>query len=303
MANVLVTGGCGFIGSYLVDALINAGHQVTVLDDLSVGNKERLNPQAQFIKGSVLDADIFPSLLKDIDCCFHLAAIASVERSRSEWFYAHQVNVGGIINLFSNIVKNGRQIPVVYASSSAVYGDSEESILSEETATAPFSAYGVDKLACEQHGRVASQIHHIPNIGLRFFNVYGAAYGPISPYSSVISIFRERIKQGLPITIFGNGEQSRDFIYIADAVSALMLAMQQLQVQDIRHGVFNACTGVAVNILTLAKIIGEWAGKAPEITFQPSRSDDILRSCGSPALALKMLNFKTKTTLQDGLRI
>lgn len=301
--HILVTGGGGFIGSHLVDALIADGHKVTVIDDLSTGKKENLHKQAKFVKANVIDVDVFAPLLKDVDGCFHLAAIASVERSRKEWYYAHQVNAGGIVNLFHAITKTNRTIPVVYASSAAIYGNSKELPLSESATTVPLTAYGADKLACEQHGRVAVQIHNIPNIGLRFFNVYGPRQDPTSPYSGVISIFSDRIAQGQPITIYGKGEQSRDFVYVADVVRCMKLAMEQLKAEKINIGVFNVCTGAPTTVSELVDILGDVTGRKPQIEFKPERRGDIRRSLGNPALAISMLDFCAEISLKEGLHL
>src|ERR1700677_1344253 len=224
----LVTGGAGFIGSHLVDALIAKNHRVTVLDDLSTGKRENVNPQATLIVGDTTDFDTVERAFEGIDGCFHLAAVASVEKSIVEWVRTHSVNITSTVNIFQAASKAKGRIPVVYTSSAAVYGDCDKIPTSEDTDKRPLTAYGVDKYACDLHANVAWNVHNVPNIGMRPFNVYGPRQDPGSPYSGVISIFFDRMRQGQPITIFGDGGQMRDFVYVGDAVKAFAAAMEKL---------------------------------------------------------------------------
>ncbi len=176
---------------------------------------------ATLIEGDVADPAIVAQATAGVDGCFHLAAIASVEKGVTDWLGTHRANLTGTITVFDAIRRHGSEIPVVYASSAAVYGDAATIPIAETEPRTPLSAYGADKYGCELHARVASHVHGIPTIGLRFFNVYGPRQDPKSPYSGVISIFCERIAAGLPIKIYGDGQQTRDFIYVADVVQAL----------------------------------------------------------------------------------
>jgi UDP-glucose 4-epimerase len=299
----LVTGGCGFIGSHLTDALIAAKHDVFVIDDLSTGKEENLNSCAKLIKGSILTPGIFDALLKEVDVCFHLAAIPSVERSRTDWLATHAVNAGGTVALFDALARCGRKIPVVFASSAAVYGNAGQMPLSEDMIVQPATAYGTDKLACEHNGFVAASIHGIPNIGLRFFNVYGPRQNPSSPYSGVISIFHDRIAQGEPITIYGNGKQCRDFIYVGDVVEALLKAMESISHKQIRHDIFNICTGKPATVSDLARTIGMALSRNPDIVYTESRRGDIRASIGNPEKAANKLSFHARTDLAEGLNL
>jgi UDP-glucose 4-epimerase len=244
----LVTGGAGFIGSHLVDALLARGDRVRVLDDLSTGKRENLDPRAALMVGDVADAALVASAMDDVDGCFHLAAVASVERGNRDWLGTHRTNLTGAITIFdaARRAKSTGPIPVVYASSAAVYGDTPDLPLAETAATRPLSAYGADKLGCELHGRVAHRVHGVRAIGCRFFNVYGPRQDPGSPYSGVISIFFDRIGRGQGVTIFGDGGQTRDFIYVADVVAALMAAMRR---HDAQASAFNVCTGRTTSVL------------------------------------------------------
>ena len=302
MALYLVTGGAGFIGSHLVDALLARGDSVRVLDDLSTGKRENLAPGAELIVGDVADAACVAGAMNDVDGCFHLAAIASVELGNRDWLGTHRTNLTGAITIFdaARRAKPDRTVPVVYASSAAVYGDSTELPLAETVATKPLSAYGADKLGCELHGRVAGKVHGVRTAGCRFFNVYGPRQDPGSPYSGVISIFFNRISAGQGIKIFGDGGQTRDFIYVADVVRALLAAMGQ---DTAGPSVFNVCTGKTTSLLELAATIGKVFGRTPDIRFEAGRVGDIRASLGDPAMARDALGFSANLSLEDGLRL
>ena len=302
MALYLVTGGAGFIGSHLVDALLAQGDRVRVLDDLSTGKRENLAAGAELIVGDVADAACVAGAMNDVDGCFHLAAIASVELGNRDWLGTHRTNLTGAITIFdaARRPKPDRTVPVVYASSAAVYGDSTELPLAETVVTKPLSAYGADKLGCELHGRVAGTVHGVRTAGCRFFNVYGPRQDPGSPYSGVISIFFNRISAGQGIKIFGDGGQTRDFIYVADVVRALLAAMGQ---DTAGPSVFNVCTGKTTSLIELAATIGKVFGRTPDIRFEAGRVGDIRASLGNPAMARDALGFSANLSLEDGLRL
>ena len=301
MANWLVTGGCGFIGSHLVEALMARGDRVRILDDFSTGRREHALPGTELIVGCVTDTDKVAQAMRDVDGCFHLAAIASVERGRTEWLGTHRVNLTGTIAVFeaARRVRSGSPVPVVYASSAAVYGDNTNVPLGEGERTMPLSAYGADKLGCELHGRVAWHIHRVPNIGLRFFNVYGPRQDPRSPYSGVISIFVDRLRAGRGIDIHGDGSQVRDFIFVKDVVRHLLAAMANANAEN---RVFNVCTGKGTSILELAQTIGRVLRREPAISHQPPRQGDIRVSLGDPAGAAQFLGVAAETALDRGLQ-
>ena len=301
MALYLVTGGAGFIGSHLVDALLARGDSVRVLDDLSTGKRENLDRRAELIVGDVADAAQVAAAMADVDGCFHLAAVASVQLGNQDWLGTHRTNLTGAITVFdaARRAKPDRTVPVVYASSAAVYGDSADLPLAETAATRPLSAYGADKLGCELHGRVAGQVHGVRTVGCRFFNVYGPRQDPGSPYSGVISIFFNRIGKGQGITIFGDGGQTRDFIYVADVVQALLASMGR---DKMLTAVFNICTGRTTSLLELAATVGRVFGREPEIAFAGGRVGDIRASLGNPAAARDILDFEAHALLEDGLR-
>ncbi len=301
MKRWLVTGGCGFIGSHLVEALLERGDRVRVLDDLSSGRHHPEIAGAEIVIGDVTDPELTARAIEGVDGCFHLAAIASVQRCNEDWIASHRTNLTGTITVFdaARRAAGGTPIPVVYASSAAVYGDAQQVPLSEATPTCPISAYGADKLASEWHGRVAWSIHGVPNVGLRFFNVYGPRQDPRSPYSGVIAIFADRVARRDGIDIFGDGKQTRDFVYVGDAVRHLLAAMTEL-----RAGarVFNVCTGRATTILDLATAIATIGGCRTKVAHRGARPGDIRESIGDPSLAVEALGLSADTMVRDGLR-
>ena len=296
MAYYLVTGGCGFIGSHLVDALIEAGHRVRILDDLSSGKRENAPAAAEVVIGDVADVAAVRSAMSGIDGCFHLAAIASVARSNVDWLGTHRVNLAGAITVLD--AARARRTPVVYASSAAVYGDNPNVPLAEDAVTKPLTAYGADKLGCELHGRVAWHVHRVPNTGVRLFNVYGPRQDPNSPYSGVISIFADRVRRGVPMEIHGDGGQTRDFVFVADAIAHLIAAMGKAG----EAAVYNACTGRATSVGALADAIEAAAGKRVERRNIAARAGDIRASIGNPARARAGLGVAAQVPLPDGLK-
>lgn len=296
MATWLVTGGAGFIGSHLCDALLARGDAVRVLDDLSTGKRQNLPPGAELLVGDVADPAAVKRGLAGVDGCFHLAAIASVARGIDDWLGTHRANLTGTITIFDAVRRN--PVPVVYASSAAVYGDCPTQPITETAPTEPLSAYGADKLGCELHARVAGQVHGIPTVGLRFFNVYGPRQDPESPYSGVISIFCERLRRGAPVELYGDGTQTRDFIFVADVVTALLAAMER---QPDGAPVFNVCTGKPTSISQLAHTIAALCGREPDIRFSPARPGDIRTSLGDRSRAASALRLSPTTELHTGL--
>lgn len=301
MARYLVTGGCGFIGSHLVERLLAAGHAVSVLDDLSTGTRANLPDGVPVQVGSVADAAAVEDAMRGADGCFHLAAVASVDRSREAWLETHHTNLSGTIAVFdaARRARAGGPVPVVYASSAAVYGDNPTMPLGEDAATRPLSAYGADKLGCELHARVADGVHGVPVTGFRFFNVYGPRQDPKSPYSGVISIFAGRIARGQGITVNGDGGQVRDFVYVGDLVRCLTAAMERPQAGA---PVYNVCTGRATTVNRLAEVLADISGRPLHKTHGPARPGDIRVSIGDPARLVAAFGTACGTSLEDGLR-
>jgi UDP-glucose 4-epimerase len=302
MKTWLITGGCGFIGSHLADRLLQAKDRVIVIDDLSSGRKDNLSPAAEFVKGDIRDAELLRRLMREADGCYHLAAIASVARSNEDWPGTHTVNLTGTINVMDAARQartDGRKVRVVYASSAAVYGDCADLPLAETAPTRPLTAYGADKLGCGLHGRVAEYVHGVPNVGLRFFNVFGPRQDPASPYSGVIAIFAKAVLEGRTPTILGDGKQTRDFIFVDNVVDALVAAMER---EDLRCDVFNVCTGRSTSIEALARLIFEVCGVPAKLAFGPPRSGDIRESLGNPARLKSVLEVVPSVTVGAGMR-
>lgn len=294
----LVTGGCGFIGSHLAQSLLAEGHRVRALDDLSSGHLSNLPPGAEFRRGDVADPAAVAAAMEGCEGVFHLAAIASVERAVRDWAGTHRVNLSGTVNVFEAARRAGN-VPVVYASSAATYGDRAELPIAEDGPMRPLSAYGADKLGCEQHARAGGAVHGLPTFGLRFFNVFGPRQDPSSPYSGVISIFVDRLARGDSVTIFGDGGQTRDFVYVADVVAALRAALPTASAQA---PVANVCTGRATAVLELAHAVAASCGvERPDIRHAAARAGEIRHSRGSRARLEGLLGLGEPVALRDGL--
>ncbi len=295
----LVTGGCGFIGSHLVDHLITQGHEVCILDDLSTGKKSNIPNEADLLIGSINDPNRVEQALQDVDGVFHVAAIPSVQKSLDHWHTLHQVNSGGTVCLFDALSKLKRKIPLIYASSSCVYGDASTSPSKEDLPLSPLSPYGVDKLSGEWHAQVLWNVFQIPTISFRFFNVYGPRQDPSSPYSGVISLFSECIWEHAPLTIYGDGEQVRDFIYVGDVARVMSAAMSAPMSGS---SVYNLCTGKGTTINQLADLMGKTAGVEVQKYYTPPREGVFRVSIGDPSLMKRILNLESAYTLEEGLR-
>lgn len=293
----LVTGGAGFIGSHLCARLLAEGHDVTVLDNLSSGTRERLPAGVHFLHGDIRDAAMVTKALAGAEGCFHLAAIASVEVARRDWRTAHAVNLGGTLEVFAACQASGT--PVVYASSAAVYGNGLPMPLSEAMTPHPQTLYGVDKLACELH----ASTHRAPSLGLRFFNIYGPGQDASSPYAGVIARFIDALAQGKELTLYGDGRQTRDFIYVADAVDALLLGMQALHKGDSLPPALNVCTGQSCDIASLAKLLSETMNTRMIVAHQSERTGDIRHSRGNPSRIHYYLHWSPRHTLAQGLAL
>jgi UDP-glucose 4-epimerase len=299
MPRYLITGGAGFIGSHLADALLARGDAVRVLDDLSTGKRANLDPRAEFLEGDVADPEATTEAVAGTDGVFHLAAIASVQRANEDWLGTNRVNLAGTVTVLDAARRHGR-VPVVIASSAAVYGDVGGEAAHESLHCSPRTAYGADKLASELHAAVGWLVHRVPTACLRFFNVYGARQDPSSPYSGVISIFTDRIAAGLPLTLHGGGTQTRDFVHVSDVVAHLLAAMRVVAAEG-GALVCNACTGHETSIAGLAALLGRLHGAEPHLTTGPARAGDITRSAGDPTRAIERLGVRAELPLEAGL--
>ena len=297
MKTWLVTGGAGFIGSHLVDALLAAGDRVRVLDDLSSGRQRNIPDEAMFLRGSVTDPASVSRALRGIDGVFHLAAVASVARCTEDWVGTHTVNQTGTVTVLDAARRFGG-LPVVYASSAAVYGDTARDGVAESDGTDPRSAYGCDKLGSELHARIARRSFGTPTLGLRFFNVYGPRQDGSSPYSGVISVFRRRLQAGELLVLNGDGRQTRDFVYVADVVRAMIAGMARLP--DLPQAL-NVCTGRSIPVRDLAMMLCDIAGVPATLRYAPAKIGDITHSRGNPALMMESLGLRCDISIRDGL--
>jgi UDP-glucose 4-epimerase len=301
MACWLVTGGCGFIGSHLVEALLARGDRVRILDDLSTGKRHAVLKGAEIIVGDVADPRLLGRALAGADGCFHLAAVASVPRCERDWRGGLHSNVLGTIAVLeaARDAAAAAPLPVVYASSAAVYGDNPNVPLAETAGATPLSSYGAHKLLDEIYAKAAWSEHRVPSVGLRLFNIYGPRQDPSSPYSGVISIFVDRLGGGAAIDIFGDGKQTRDFVYVEDAVAHFLAAMAGLH--EGAH-VLNVCTGRGTTVLDLAHTLARLYGIVPRIRHGAPRDGDIRISIGDPSLAIRHLNTQAGIDIEGGLR-
>ena len=273
-APILVTGGAGFIGSNLVDALLARGYAVRVLDNLSTGKRENLpqDTRVELIVGDVADADCVRRAVQGCRAVVHLAAVASVQASVDDPFGTHQSNLIGTLNLCEAMRESGVK-RVLFASSAAVYGNNGEGhAIDEDTPKAPLTPYAADKLASEHYLDFYRRQHGLEPVVFRFFNIFGPRQDPSSPYSGVISIFTERAQKGLPIAVFGDGEQTRDFLYVADLVEVLVQALESPETVE---GAVNVGLNQATSLNQLLAAIGDVLGGLPEVSYQAARPGDI----------------------------
>ncbi|MNQ63440.1 UDP-glucose 4-epimerase [compost metagenome] len=298
---ILITGGAGFIGSHLADALLARGHAVRVLDNLSTGKRANLaldNPRLELIEGDVADAALVARAVAGCKAVAHLAAVASVQASVDDPVATHQSNFIGTLNVCEAMREHGVK-RVIFASSAAVYGQNGEGrAIDEDTPKAPLTPYAVDKLASEQYLDFYRRQHGLEPAVFRFFNIFGPRQDPSSPYSGVISIFTERAQAGLPITVFGDGEQTRDFVYVGDLVEVLV---QALEMEWLEAGPVNVGLNQATSLKQLLAAIGEVLGDLPPVTHVEPRAGDIRHSRANNARLLLRYDFPPATPLREGV--
>lgn len=300
MSNYLVTGGAGFIGSHIVRALLAQGSKVRVLDNYSTGKKENL--AGLFGKLEILEGDIRNSsdvrrAIQGVDVIFHEAAFISVPQSLQEPRECLAINIQGTVTLLEEARRVGVS-RVVLASSAAVYGNSNDLPLTENSVSPPLSPYAASKRVKEIFAELYSQAFNLDVIALRYFNVYGPRQSPDSEYAAAIPIFIRQLLTGKPITVFGDGGQSRDLIYVGDVVRANLMAAECSQAAG---GIFNICTGQETRWLDLLEVLLDIFPSAPPPVFAESRTGDIYRSVGNPERAAQTFGFHALTTLETGI--
>lgn len=287
--HAVVTGGAGFIGGHLVDALLQRGYTVSVIDSLVAGKREFVPEGVALHVVDVRDAETLPSLLAGADVVFHLAALPRVEYSMQHPRETHEVNVTGTVNVLAAVQKGAR---VVFASSAAVYGNIDAPKLSEDLSVSPVSPYGLHKYVSERYLSLASELYGTSTVSLRFFNVYGPRLDPEGPYALVVGKFLKLSKENKPLLITGDGTQTRDFIHTQDIVSALIKAGESTLVG--KGEVINIGTGKGMSVNDLADVFG-----GPR-EYIPARQEP-KNSCADVSRAKDLLDFTATVSLQDGI--
>jgi UDP-glucose 4-epimerase len=298
---VLVTGGAGFIGSHLVRALLDNKHEVRVLDNLSSGRRQNLAKlDFEFVEGDVADASCVNTAVQGCDLIYHQAALVSVPKSIENPSLNHAVNVTGTFNLFEAARQAGIQ-RIIYASSAAVYGNDPKLPKQEDDPVAPITPYAMAKRTCELLADVYGAMYGIDSVGLRYMNVFGPKQDPSSPYSGVLSIFCESALADEGVTIFGDGEQTRDFVFVDDVVQANMLAGFQPKAKLAKAVRFNVGCGVQTSLNQIIEMLGQIRGQLMPISYQPARQGDIQHSVADIHQIQESLGFMPETAVIDGL--
>lgn len=292
---VLITGGAGFIGSHLAAGWLQRGADVVVIDNFRTGKRENLSGlDVELVESCITDTAAVRHALRGVEIVHHLAALVSVPESVERPLEAERLNVMATIQL----LEEARQAGVkrfVFSSSSAVYGNVVRPAHSEDNLPAPASPYAITKLAGEYYVTLAGNAGPMTTVSLRYFNVYGPRQDPSSPYAAAIPIFLEKSLQGKALTIFGDGGQTRDFVFVDDVVAANLLAAER------GEGVFNVATGRSISILELATLIRNLTGTDAPINFAAERLGDVRHSCGNSD-RLARLGWQPQVSLEEGLK-
>jgi len=295
---VLVTGGAGFIGSHTVDALLELGARVRVLDDLSTGSLNNLPTQIaslEFVQGDVRDEACVMNCMQGITHVLHLAAQVSVPISIQQPVHSHSVNVAGYLNVL-NAARLAGVKRVVHASSAAVYGVPVKLPLTEDSPASPLSPYGLEKMVNDQYAQLFNALYGLSTLGLRYFNVYGPRQDPCSPYSGVISKFAAWSREGSPFTVCGDGMQTRDFIYVKDVAQANIAALQSQS-----NGVINIATGHSVTLLEMVQMFSSCVGHPIEVNHVSAREGDVPCSSVTPSRMQSELAVHDTVRLNVGI--
>ncbi|EJM81662.1 MULTISPECIES: NAD-dependent epimerase/dehydratase family protein [unclassified Pseudomonas] len=301
VGRILVTGGAGFIGSHLVEALLGKGYNVRVLDNLSTGKVDNLpvgHANLDLMVGDVADAAVVEQAMRDCSAVVHLAAVASVQASVDDPVGTHQSNFVGTLNVCEKMLKVGIK-RVVFASSAAIYGNNGEgSAIDEDTPKSPLTPYASDKLASEYYLDFYRREHGLEPVVLRFFNIFGPRQDPSSPYSGVISIFTERAISRKPVAIFGDGEQTRDFVFVEDLVSILV---QAVETTEPSASAMNVGLSRSTSLNDLITELGRATGRPLTVTYQAPRRGDIRHSRANNARLLERFTLPAPTSIGRGL--
>jgi UDP-glucose 4-epimerase len=301
-ARMLVTGGAGFIGSHLVDALLHEGFQVRVVDNLSTGDRANLSQcegHYEWLEGDLADFDVCRLAVRGVDCVFHQAAIPSVPRSVREPISSHASGPTATLNLLEAARQAGVR-RLVFAASSSAYGETDDLPKHEDMLPSTLSPYAAGKLAGEAYVHVYARTMGLDGVSLRYFNIFGPRQDPSSPYSGVISRFAKQMSLGLRPTIFGDGAQTRDFTYVANAVAANLAALRHPR--PLEGAVYNVGTGRRISLLDLVAAINRNLGTDLEPEFLPARAGDIRDSQASLDRIRQVLDYRPMVDFEEGLR-
>lgn len=298
--NILVTGGAGFIGSNIVDRL-SPDNNVFILDNFFTGvmtNLVKSKDRVTLIKGDIRDKELVNDTVAKVEYIFHLAAHVGNIRSLKDPYFDMDVNIRGMLNLMEACRNNPKLKRVVYSSSAAIYGEAKYLPIDEDHPLNPESPYAVSKMAAEKYAFAFYKVYGVPTASVRYFNAFGPRQDS-SEYANAVSIFLSRTKKGEPITIFGDGEQTRDFVFIGDIVNANILAATHPAAVG---QIFNVATGQATSINKIAEIIRQVSGKTIPITYAESRAGEVIHSRATIEKAKKLLGYNPQTSLDEGLR-
>lgn len=292
MSKLIVTGGAGFIGSHVVDKLIELGHQVVVVDSLLLGKKNFVNKKAKFVKADIRDLKKLLKIFKDADAIFHLAADPRLQISVEDPISTHEINVTGTLNILVAAWKN-KVKKVIFTSSGAAYGDQEVLPVKENSELKPLSPYGLHKLMGEKYCRLFSKLYGLETVCLRYFNVFGPRKLGTGAYPLVIPAFLQMRKDGKPMTIVGDGKSTRDYVHVQDVAQANILAWQS----DIKSGeAINIGSGIETSVNQIAEYIG---GESVHIAPRPGEMKSVRADI---TLAKKLLGWKPTINLEDGIK-
>jgi UDP-glucose 4-epimerase len=295
---ILVTGGAGFVGSHIVDRL-SPDNKVTVLDNLftgSLSNLEKSQDRITFIKGDILDAALVKNIVAETDYIFHLAAHVGNIRSLNDPYFDMDVNIRGMLNLLE-ACRGTKVKRLVYSSSGAIFGEAKYLPIDEEHPLHPESPYAVSKMAAEKYAFAFYKVYGVPTASVRYFNIYGPRQDT-SEYANAVSIFLGRTRERKPLTIYGDGEQTRDFVFVQDVVTANILAATRSAAVG---EVFNIATGVATSINKITEIIRQVSGRESQIVYADPRAGEVRHSRATIEKAQKLLGYNPKTELNEGL--
>ena len=300
MAHYLVTGGAGFIGSHLAEELLRRGERVRIADSLITGKRENLAhiPQAEFVQGDLAEIDFARRAVQGVDYVLHQAAIPSVPRSVEDPITSNRANIDASLNVLV-AARDARVRRVVYAGSSSAYGNSPTLPKVETMGTAPLSPYALQKLVAEQYCQMFTHLYGLETVTIRYFNVFGPRQDPSSPYSGVISLFISALAEGRRPNIYGDGEQTRDFTYVANVVDGVLRACQA---PDVSGEVINVATGGRISLNELFRTVRDLTGATVEPIYGEPRAGDVRDSQADIGKARRLLGYEPTVGLADGLR-